>query len=199
MFYTFMFGDVRMTVCVPLRHELARDRAAICILRRNLGFVFHHFLLELGRFVSPKTAHRISFRHSSNKTSHNDNIDTILGTLILTWKLNYGIKMHVITRGKLQAYWSRPGREDAEEPLKSWYAEAKSATWKSPADIKAVYPAASIVADNRVIFNIGGNKHRLVVHVNYGLGIILIKFIGSHREYDAIDAVTIGGGKNDRR
>lgn len=103
--------------------------------------------------------------------------------------------MHVITRGKLQAYWSRRGREDAEEPLKSWYAEAKSATWTSPADIKAVYPAASIVADNRVIFNIGGNKHRLVVHVNYGHCIILIKFIGSHREYDAIDAVTIGGGK----
>ena len=103
--------------------------------------------------------------------------------------------MHVITRGKLQAYWSRPGRKDAEEPLKSWYAEAKSAIWKSPADIKAVYPAASIVADNRVIFNIGGNKHRLIVHVNYGLGIILIKFIGSHREYDAIDVVTIGGGK----
>jgi mRNA interferase HigB len=103
--------------------------------------------------------------------------------------------MHVITRGKLQAYWARPGREDAEGPLKSWYAETKGASWKSPAEIKALYPAASIVADNRVVFNIGGNKHRLVVHVNYGAGLVLIKFIGSHREYDAIDAVTVGGGK----
>lgn len=115
--------------------------------------------------------------------------------LILTWELHYGIKMHVITRGTLQAYWVRPGREDAEEPLKAWYAEAKSASWKTPADIKAVYPSASIVADNRVVFNIGGNKHRLVVHINYGVGVILVKFIGSHREYDAINVVTIGGGK----
>ncbi len=114
------------------------------------------------------------------KTYQNGNNNTIIETLILTWELNYGITMHVITRGKLQAYWSLPGREDAEQPLKSWYAEAKFATWKSPADIKAVYPAASIVADNRVIFNIGGNKHRLVVHVNYGVGVIFIKFVGSH-------------------
>lgn len=103
--------------------------------------------------------------------------------------------MHVITKGALQAYWTRPGRGDAEEPLKAWYAEAKSASWKTPADIKAVYPSASIVADNRVVFNVGGNKHRLVVHVNYGVGVILVKFVGSHREYDAIDAITVGGGR----
>lgn len=103
--------------------------------------------------------------------------------------------MHVITRGPLQTYWKRPGREDAEQPLKSWYAEAKAANWKTPADIKAVYPSASIVGDNRVIFNIGGNKHRLVVHVNYGSQTIFIKFVGSHAEYDAIDAVTIEGSK----
>jgi mRNA interferase HigB len=103
--------------------------------------------------------------------------------------------MHVITRGKLLDYWTLPGREDAEQPLKAWYAEAKSASWKTPMDVKAVYPAASILADNRVVFNIGGNKHRLVVRVNYGSGLVMVKFIGSHREYDKIDAVTIGGGK----
>lgn len=103
--------------------------------------------------------------------------------------------MHVIKRGTLQAYWTRLGREDSEEPLKAWYAEAKRASWKTPADIKAAYPSASIVADNRVVFNIGGNKHRLVVHVNYGVGMILVKFVGSHREYDTINVVTIGGGK----
>lgn len=101
--------------------------------------------------------------------------------------------MRVITRGALQTYWERPGREDAEDPLKAWYAEAKTAAWRSPADIKARYRSASFVSDNRVVFNIGGNKHRLVVHLNYGLGIVLIKFVGSHAEYDEIDAATVGG------
>lgn len=102
--------------------------------------------------------------------------------------------MRVITRGALQTYWERPGRGDAEEPLRAWYAEAKAAGWKSPADIKARYRSASFVGDNRVVFNIGGNKHRLVVHMNYALGIVLIKFVGSHREYDEIDVTTVGGG-----
>jgi len=102
--------------------------------------------------------------------------------------------MRVSTKGALQAYWSRRGREDAEEPLKAWYAEARKAAWKTPEHIKAKYRSASFVADNRVGFNIGGNKHRLVVHVNYGLGVVLVKFIGTHKEYDAIDASKIGGG-----
>ena len=83
--------------------------------------------------------------------------------------------MRVITRGALQEYWERQGREDAEDT------------------IKACYRSASFVSDNRVVFNIGGNKHRLVVHLNYGLGIVLIKFVGSHAEYDEIDAATVGG------
>jgi len=101
--------------------------------------------------------------------------------------------MRVITKGALQAYWRRRGREDAEQPLKAWYAEAIKAAWRSPEDIKAKYRSASFVADNRVVFNIGGNKHRLVVHLNYELGIVLVKFIGTHREYDGIDAATVGG------
>ena len=102
--------------------------------------------------------------------------------------------MRVIARSRLEAYWSRPGRQDAEQPLKAWYAEARKAVWRTPEDIKARYRSASFVADNRVVFNVGGNKHRLVVHVNYGLGIVLIKFVGSHEEYDAIDVATVGGG-----
>jgi mRNA interferase HigB len=102
--------------------------------------------------------------------------------------------MRVITKRALQAYWCRRGREDAEEPLKAWYAEARKAAWKSPEDIKAKYRSASFVADNRVVFNIAGNKYRLVIHVNYGLGVVLVKFIGTHTEYDAIDASKIGGG-----
>lgn len=102
--------------------------------------------------------------------------------------------MRVITRDALQTYWERSGREDAQEPLRAWHAEAKSADWKSPADIKARYRSASFVGANRVVFNIGGNKHRLVVHVSYGLGIVLIKFVGTHSEYDATDVATAGGG-----
>ena len=102
--------------------------------------------------------------------------------------------MRVITKGALRSYWEQPGREDAEEPLKAWYAEAKGTVWQTPEDIKARYRSASFVADNRVVFNIGGNKHRLVVHVNYGVGVVLIKFVGSHAEYDKIDAPTVGGG-----
>lgn len=122
-------------------------------------------------------------------------IDPILGALILTSFIGYGIYMHVITKGALQAYWQRPGREDSEEPLRAWYAEGKRAAWTGPADIKTRYRSASIIGDNRVVFNIGGNKHRLVVHVNYEIGIVLIKFVGSHEEYDAIEAATVGGGK----
>ena len=102
--------------------------------------------------------------------------------------------MRVITRGALQRYSETPGREDAEEPLRAWYAEARAAAWRSPAQIKDRYRSASFVGDNRVVFNIGGNKHRLVVHVNYGLGIVLIKFVGSHAEYDRIDVETVGRG-----
>jgi mRNA interferase HigB len=111
-----------------------------------------------------------------------------------TPRVSYDIEMRVITKGPLQAYWERPGRRDAEDPLKAWYTEARSAKWASPADIKTRFASASFLADNRVVFNIGGNKHRLVVHVNYGAGIVLVKFVGSHREYDQIDAKTVGGG-----
>lgn len=102
--------------------------------------------------------------------------------------------MRVIARSVLQDYWRRAGREDAEQPLKAWYAEARRAAWRTPGDIKEKYRSASFLADNRVVFNIGGNKHRLVVHVNYPSGLVLIKFVGSHAEYDAIDATTIGAG-----
>ncbi len=104
--------------------------------------------------------------------------------------------MRVIRKGRLQAYWARKGRADSEEALKAWYAEAVAAEWKTPAQIKNKYRSASFLADNRVVFNIAGNKHRLVVHINYALGIVLVKFIGSHSEYDQIDAATVGGGGN---
>ena len=75
--------------------------------------------------------------------------------------------------------------------MKAWFAEASSASWETPQAIKDQYRNASFVADNRVIFNVGGNKYRLVAHVNYSFGIVYIKFVGTHREYDDIDPETV--------
>ena len=97
--------------------------------------------------------------------------------------------MRIIARRTLRAYWHQ--HTNAEQPLRAWYAEAKPADWKSPADIKARYASASIIANNRVVFNMGGNKYRLVVAIRYDLGIIYIRFVGTHAEYDKIDAATI--------
>jgi len=97
--------------------------------------------------------------------------------------------MRIISRKALREFWER--HPDARQPLQAWYADVKHATWKTPADIKDTYRNASIVANNRVVFNIKGNKYRLVVAVQYEYGIVYIRFIGTHREYDKIDAATI--------
>lgn len=99
--------------------------------------------------------------------------------------------MRVIAIKTIRNYWETPGRDDAEQPLKAWYAEAQKADWHSPQEIKAQYRSASIVGDSRVVFNIAGNKHRLVVKINYSFKIIYIRFIGNHKEYDLIDVTKI--------
>ena len=76
-------------------------------------------------------------------------------------------------------------------PLRSWYANASRADWRRPADIKAAYRNASFIANNRVVFNIKGNDYRLVAAVHYNRGMMFIRFIGTHREYDRVDAGTI--------
>jgi len=97
--------------------------------------------------------------------------------------------VRVIARRTLKNYWeSHPA---VEGRLRAWFQEARAAKWGSPADVKAQYVSASIVADNRVVFNIGGTSYRLVVHINYELQIVYIKFIGTHGEYDDIDATTV--------
>lgn len=99
--------------------------------------------------------------------------------------------MRIIAIKTLRTFWGTQGCEDAEQPLKAWYAEAKAADWATPADIKAQYGNASIIGDNRVVFNIGGNKYRLVVRFNYAYRIGYIRFIGTHAEYDATDVETV--------
>lgn len=79
----------------------------------------------------------------------------------------------------------------AKEPLQAWYHEVKDAEWKHFPDVKAKYGSADLVANNRVIFNIGGNKYRLIVKIAYQVGIVYIKFIGTHSEYDRINAATV--------
>ena len=94
----------------------------------------------------------------------------------------------MIARSTLRAFWEQPGRGDAEQPLRAWFAEAKKADWRSPADIKARYPNASILKRGRVVFNVGGNKYRLVVAVKYSAHLVFIRFVGTHQAYDRIDA-----------
>jgi len=96
--------------------------------------------------------------------------------------------MRVISRKKLIEFYEQPGRGDAKGPLEAWYYEAKNAQWKNPAAVKNQYRSASILKDKRIVFNIAGNKYRLVVKINYHAKIVYIRFIGTHEEYNKIDA-----------
>ncbi len=102
---------------------------------------------------------------------------------------DYNTRMRVIAVSTLRAFWDR--YPDAEEPLKAWYAEAAVAAWAQPADIKAQYRNASILKNRRVVFNIKGNDYRLIVAVSYKLQIVYVKFVGTHKEYDTVNAETV--------
>lgn len=97
--------------------------------------------------------------------------------------------MRIIAKRTLRNFWDREPR--AEQPLKAWYAVARKADWSSPAEVKAVYGNASIVAGNRVVFNIGGNRYRLIVRFDYSRRIGFVRFVGTHSEYDRIDATQV--------
>jgi mRNA interferase HigB len=97
--------------------------------------------------------------------------------------------MRIISKKILKEFWEI--HKDAEQPLRAWHAKTKQANWKSTDDVKNDYRNASFVATNRVIFNIKGNKYRLIVVINYQYQIIYIRFVGSHNEYDNIDATKV--------
>ena len=97
--------------------------------------------------------------------------------------------MRIIAVSTLRAFWAL--HPDAEQPLKAWHDEVLRASWQQPADIKAHYRSASVLKNRRVVFNIKGNSYRLVVSIAYKLQIVYVKFIGTHEEYDAIDAETV--------
>lgn len=97
--------------------------------------------------------------------------------------------MRLIALSTLRQFWER--HPAAEQPLKAWVDEASKAQWKQPADIKAQYRHASILKNRRVVFNIKGNDFRLIVAIAFNLSIVYVKFIGTHAEYDKIDAETV--------
>ena len=100
--------------------------------------------------------------------------------------------MRVIALSTLNAFW-QPGstHDDAREPALAWYRHALAADWGSPADVKAEFGNASILKHGRVVFNIAGNKYRLVVWINYAYRVVYIRFIGTHTQYGRIDAQKI--------
>ncbi len=93
--------------------------------------------------------------------------------------------MRIISRKTLIAYWEK--HSDAEQPLRSWFDEALNATWSSANELKQQYRNASIITKKRVVFNIRGNHHRLVVDIEYKLGIVFIVWIGTHNDYDKLN------------
>jgi mRNA interferase HigB len=99
--------------------------------------------------------------------------------------------MRIISRKALVEFYSRGDCQDAKGPLDAWYHEAKKTKWDSWTDIKEKYGSASILKDNRVVFNIGGNKYRLVVKINFPTQTVYVRFVGTHKEYDKIDAEVI--------
>ena len=97
--------------------------------------------------------------------------------------------MRIIAVRTLPEFWQK--HPSSEQPLRTWYKNAKQAVWKSPSDVKIAYGNASIVANDRVVFNVKGNDYHLVVAIDYAYEIIYIRFIGMHRDYERVDVTTV--------
>jgi mRNA interferase HigB len=94
--------------------------------------------------------------------------------------------VRIIAISTLRKFWEK--NNDAEEALKAWFQEVRSADWTTPHQVKAMYRNASVIGGNRVVFNIAGNKYRLIVKFNYPYRIGYVRFIGTHADYDRIEA-----------
>jgi len=97
--------------------------------------------------------------------------------------------MRVIGVSKLHKFWKR--KRGAKQQLEAWYSEAKDAVWTDPHDVKNQYPKASIIGNNRVVFDICGGSYRLVVHIKYRFETVIVRFVGTHADYDRINAEEI--------
>jgi mRNA interferase HigB len=100
--------------------------------------------------------------------------------------------MRVIALGTLKVFVDRtPAHEDARQPVMAWYRQVRAASWATPADVKRDIRSASILRDGRVVFNIAGNKYRIVAWINFPYRVVYVRFVGTHAQYDAIDAQTV--------
>ena len=97
--------------------------------------------------------------------------------------------MRIIARSRLKRFWEK--HDDTEQPLRTWYDLIKNANWQTPNDVKQLFNSADILPDNRVVFNIKGNNYRLIVKIKYEYKVLYIRFIGTHTEYNKIDAKKI--------
>ena len=105
---------------------------------------------------------------------------------------DYACPVRIIARSTLKAFWEdNPEYMDAKEPALAWFRHAQVADWSTPADVKQDFKSASILKDGRVVFNVAGNKYRLVVWINYSYRVVYVRFIGTHAQYDKINAQTI--------
>jgi mRNA interferase HigB len=94
--------------------------------------------------------------------------------------------MRIIAKRTLREFYENPNYRDSKGAIGAWYSEVSKANWSSPNDIKIQYKSASVVGGNKIVFNICGNKYRLIVKINYTAKIVFIKFIGTHKQYDKI-------------
>ena len=100
--------------------------------------------------------------------------------------------MRIIALSTLKSFLEQsPADGDARQPVMAWYRQAKVANWATPADVKRDIRSASILKDGRVVFNIAGNKYRIVSWINFPYRVVYIRFVGTHEQYDAIDAQTV--------
>lgn len=105
--------------------------------------------------------------------------------------------MRIIAKSTLRKFWRR--HPNAEKPLLAWYRQVERAAWSNSAELKSQYANASIINKEKVVFNIRGNTFRLVAEINYAAGVVYIRFVGTHDEYDAVDARTVRHGRRETR
>ena len=98
--------------------------------------------------------------------------------------------MRIFSRSTLIQFWKK--HRDAEAALRLWFSQVEKASWQGPADVRAAFGSADFIADNRIVFDIKGNSYRLIVQVRYApFCLAFIRFIGTHAEYDRVDAITV--------
>lgn len=105
--------------------------------------------------------------------------------------------MRIIATNTIQEYWKK--HPECEQALKAWVQEVQKATWQNPQELKDQYKSASVITGKRVVFNINGNRHRLLVDIEFRLQIIFIVWFGNHHDYDQVDAKKVAYDKTNKK